>query len=85
MAERRAKMKVTVLVGGSGKFEEYPGRRWGGRLVADVRGRDDPRWPTALFGKYSAEGIEQAVAEARRTGQQGPHLGGGSIVEVEVA
>jgi len=78
-------MKVTVLVGGSGKFEEYPGRRWGGWLVPDVRGRDDPRWPTALFGRYSIQGIEQAVAEARRTGQQGPHLGGGAIVEVEVA
>lgn len=77
-------MKLTVLVGGSGRFDEYPDQRWGGWLVADVHGRDDPRYPTALFGRFSREGIEQAVAEARRTGQQGPHLGGGAIVEVEV-
>lgn len=76
-------MKCTILVGGSGRWQEYPEARFGGYLRRDVR-RGDAEYGTAVNGHFSMRQIVAAIHESKRIGEPAPGLGGGVIVEVEL-
>lgn len=77
-------MKITVLFGSSGRFQDWPQARWGGRIRQDVWGRQDPQYPEAILGRFTAARFAAAVAAARRNGDPPAGLGGGHLIEVEV-
>ena len=77
-------MKVTVLFGSSGRFQEWPQGRWGGRIRQDVWGRQDPQYPEAILGRFSLGNLATAVASAMRNQDPPAGLGGGHLIEVEV-
>ncbi len=79
-------MKVQVLVEGSGRFDVLcpDGARYGGRLVADVHDRADPRYGRALLGRFSREQLPRRVQEALREKSRSNGLRGGYIVGIEI-
>lgn len=49
-------MKVRVLLGGSGAFQQYPEGRWGGFVQRDVYGRQDPLFREAVLVAAAGRG-----------------------------